>query len=224
MQRTTSQPNHSGWRRYLNVPPAHELPRRLPPVVLGLWLFGVGIAMMIAGDLGLAPWDVFHVGVGEVAGIDVGTVIILVGLVVVLGFFPLGERLGLGTILNAILIGVAVNVTTPLLGDPSGLGWRLLLTIFGPVVVAIGSGLYIGGGLGPGPRDGIMTGLANRGIPIAKARTAIELVVLVAGLLLTRDITLLGLGTLWFTFGIGPMVGFFLPRMTLAATTPSTNQ
>lgn len=190
-----------------------ETARRLPRVLLGLVGFGVGIALMIEGDLGLAPWDVFHKGVATQVGWSIGTVLILTSIVVVLGFLALGEKLGLGTILNAVVIGLVVDLSLPLLPTPGAVPARLAFTIGGPVLIALASGLYIGGGLGPGPRDGLMTGLAKRGIQVWKARTGIEMTVLAIGLFLGGTV---GIGTVWFTLGIGPMVQFFLPRLTLA--------
>ncbi len=192
--------------------PWAEILRRLPRVVLGLILFGVGIAFMVAGNLGLGPWDVFHQGVSDLIGVRIGTVTVAVGLIILLGFIPLREKVGVGTILNAFLIGMTVNVVLPLLGSPEAMWVRAALMVGGPVVIALGSGLYIGGGLGPGPRDGIMTGLSKRGIKISRARTGIEVTVLLAGIALGGSV---GIGTLWFALGIGPMVGYFLPKLTL---------
>ncbi len=188
--------------------------RRLPRVVSGLVLFGVGIAFMVAGDLGLGPWDVFHQGLADLTGIGIGTIILLVGLAILGLFVPLNEKIGLGTLLNAVLIGITVDIVLLWLSTPDSLPMRWLLMLSGPVLIALGSGLYIGGGLGPGPRDGVMTGLAKRGIRVSRARTGIEVTVLLAGLALGGSI---GVGTLWFTFGIGPMVGWFLPRLTMPA-------
>ncbi len=192
--------------------PARELLRRLPRVCFGLILFGVGIAMMVAGDLGLGPWDVFHQGLADLTGLGIGTIILIVGVVIVFGFIPLREKLGIGTVLNAVMIGATVDVVLTVLERPDSIVARALLMFFGPVVIAIGSGLYIGGGLGPGPRDGIMTGLARRGVKVAYARTGIEVSVLLAGLALGGSA---GLGTLWFALGIGPLVGYFLPRLAM---------
>lgn len=189
-----------------------ETVRRLPRVIVGLIFFGVGIALMVEGDLGLAPWDVFHKGVASQTGSSIGMVIIATSIVVVFGFLALGERLGLGTILNAVMIGLVVDASLPLLPTPSALPARLAFTIGGPILIAMASGLYIGGGLGPGPRDGLMTGLAKRGVQVWKARTGIEMTVLVIGLFLGGRV---GIGTVWFTLGIGPMVQFFLPRFSL---------
>lgn len=194
--------------------PWGETLRRLPQVLIGLIVFGVGIALMVVADLGLAPWDVLHQGISERTDLGIGTVIIAVGVLVVLGFVPLRERVGLGTLLNAIVIGLAANATLGVLDEPDALPIRIASMIAGPVIIAIGSGLYIGAGLGPGPRDGLMTGIARRGVPIWKARTVIEIVVLATGIALGGTV---GIGTLWFAAGIGPMIGWFLPRLTLTA-------
>lgn len=199
-------------KRHLLVLSVTETLRRLPRVLLGLVGFGVGIALMVEGDLGLAPWDVFHKGVATQIGWSIGTVLIITSIVVVFGFLALGEQLGLGTILNAVVIGLVVNASLPLLPTPSGLPMRLVFTMGGPVLIALASGLYIGGGLGPGPRDGLMTGLAKRGVTVWKARTGIEMTVLAIGLFLGGTV---GIGTVWFTLGIGPMVQFFLPKLSL---------
>lgn len=200
--------------------PLSELLRRLPRVVFGLYLFGAGIALMVEADLGLGPWDVFHQGVAAKTDIAIGTVIIITSVFVLLGFIPLREKVGLGTLLNVFLIGLSVNLTLALIPDVSAAATRVLLMIAGPIVIAIGSGFYIGGGLGPGPRDGLMTGLARHGIDVWKARLGIEMLVLLAGLLLGGTV---GIGTIWFALGIGPMVQYFLPRLTIAeaATVPA---
>lgn len=169
--------------------------------------------MMVAGDLGVAPWDVFHQGVARSTGASLGSVIILTGIVVVLGFIPLREALGVGTILNAVLIGVSADWTLGWLMRPDAISARIALTAAGPVVIALASGLYIGGGLGPGPRDGIMTGFARRGFAIWKVRTTLELSVMTLGVVLGGTI---GFGTAWFAVSIGPLVHFFLPRFSIA--------
>lgn len=181
-------------------------------MLAGLWLFGTGIAMMVASDLGLPPWDVFHQGMALTAGVSLGTVIIVTGLVLVLAFVPLRERLGLGTILNAVLIGVSVDWTLSWLARPDALWGRVALCAAGPVVVGLASGLYIGGGLGPGPRDGIMTGLSKRGFAVWKVRAALEVSVLVLGAVLGGTV---GFGTVWFAVSIGPLVQWFLPRLRM---------
>jgi uncharacterized membrane protein YczE len=185
---------------------------RLVRCVTGLALFGVGIALLLDADLGAAPWDVFHSGVTELTGIPVGTVIILTGVALLLLWIPLREQPGLGTILNAVEIGLVVDLVLPIVPEVDLLVVRAAMMIGGIVLIAIGSGLYIGAGLGPGPRDGLMTGLARRGISVRVARTSIELTVLALGVLLGGSI---GIGTAAFALGIGPLVQWFLPRLTM---------
>ena len=207
--RTTMRANHAGG----------ELRRRLPRLFLGLVLCGLGIASMVAADLGLGPWDVLHQGLSRLSGIPIGTTGIIVGLVVLGLWFPLRERPGLGTVLNVIVIGVVIDLTLLVLVTPAALSVRWVMMLAGPVLFAVGSGFYIGAGLGPGPRDGVMTGLARRGVPVGLARAAIELTVLLAGWLLGGTV---GAGTLAFALGIGPLVHVFLPRLSVpdAVATP----
>ncbi|MCR9246876.1 MAG: hypothetical protein NXI31_17725 [bacterium] len=193
----------------LLVLPWRETLRRLPQVIAGLWLFGTGIALMVQADLGVPPWDVFHQGLAQTMDLSLGTVIIIVGIAIVAAFVPLREQVGLGTLLNAILIGVAVDTTMTWLDRPESLAARITLCALGPLIVGLASGLYIGGGLGPGPRDGIMTGLSKRGFTTWKVRTAIEVTVLLIGMLLGGSI---GLGTAWFALSVGPFAQFFLRR------------
>lgn len=182
---------------------------RLARCLAGLGLFGAGISAIIAADLGLAPWDVFHQGVADLVGIGIGWVIVLTGLALLLVWVPLRQRPGLGTLLNALEIGITVNIVLPLLPEPDALVPRFALLAAGLVLMGIGSGLYIGAGLGAGPRDGIMMGLAARGVSVRLARTAVEILVLIAGIALGGSV---GIGTVAFTFGIGPLVQLFLPR------------
>lgn len=198
--------------RMLVLRPLRDTLLRLPQVVIGLWLFGMGVAFMVAGGLGTAPWDVFHQGVANVTGIRLGRIIMLTGIVVVLAFIPLRERVGLGTILNALLIGISVDQTLTWLQQPDAMWARLALTAAGPVTIGLASGLYIGGGLGPGPRDGIMTGFAKRGFAVWKVRTVLELSVMTIGIVLGGSF---GFGTAWFAVTIGPCVQFFLKRCTM---------
>ena len=180
--------------------------------MLGLAVFGVGIALLIDARLGAAPWDVFHTGVSELTGLPVGQVTIITGVVLLMLWIPLGETMGLGTILNAIEIGLVVDLVLPVLPEPELLAARTPMMFGGVVLIAIGSGLYIGAGLGPGPRDGLMTGFAKRGLSIRFARTAIEVTVLVIGIALGGAI---GIGTAVFALGIGPLVQIFLPRLQI---------
>lgn len=181
--------------------------------MFGLAVFGVGIALLIDAHLGAAPWDVFHTGVAELTGLGVGQVTIITGVALLMLWIPLGETVGLGTVLNAVEIGLVVDLVLPLLPEPELLVARTAMMLGGVVVIAIGSGLYIGAGLGPGPRDGLMTGFAKRGISIRFARTAIELTVLAIGVALGGAI---GIGTAVFALGIGPLVQFFLPRLRVS--------
>jgi uncharacterized membrane protein YczE len=205
----------------VSVPPVHRFvptdrpATRIARCVFGLGLFGVGIALIIAADLGAAPWDVFHTGVSELTGIPVGTVIVLTGLSLLLLWIPLRETPGLGTVLNAVEIGLVVDLVLPHLPEPTALAPRFAMMVAGIVLVGIGSGFYIGAGLGPGPRDGLMTGIARRGVSLHAARTGIEVTVLVVGVLLGGSI---GIGTAAFALGIGPLVHVFLPRLTVAPT------
>lgn len=194
-----------------------ELRRRLPRLLLGLVLCGWGIAAMVASELGLGPWDVLHQGLSVRSGIPIGTTGILVGMLVLIAWYPLRERPGLGTVLNVLVIGIVIDLTLLWLPTPGSLALRGLLLLAGPVLFAVGSGFYIGAGLGAGPRDGVMTGLARRGWPVGVARAAIELTVLVFGWVLGGTV---GIGTLVFAASIGPLVHWWLPRLRLHEVAP----
>ncbi len=182
--------------------------RRLPGLLAGLVVFGVGIAVMAASGAGLGPWEAFHQGIAGRTGLALGTISILVGIPVLALWWPLGERPGVGTILNVAFIGTATNVALPLLPHPGEPVLQLAMSACGVLLIGLGSGLYLAADLGPGPRDGLMTGLHHRfGWSIRRARTAIELAVLVAGFLLGGAI---GLGTILVAFAIGPVVQAFL--------------
>lgn len=196
--------------------PTDRLVERFVRCVAGLACFGLGISMFLTAELGLAPWDILHQGISRRSGLPVGVVIEITGVIILLLWIPLRERLGWGTLLNAIEIGLVVLLLSERLPHTDRLIPRLAYVVGAVVVVAIGSGLYIGAGLGPGPRDGLMLGLAKRGISVRVARTGVELSVLVIGLALGGEF---GVGTLAFTFGIGPTVQFFLPRLRLHAPT-----
>lgn len=167
---------------------------------------------MVIADLGLSPWDVFHQGVSHRTGIPIGTVVIITGLLLLLAWIPLRERIGIGTIANAIVIGVTLDLSLLVLPEElEVLAVRWASMLLGVMLVAIGSGFYIGAGLGPGPRDGLMTGITRRtGYPLGLVRGVLEVTVLAAGWLLGGTV---GVGTLVFAFGIGPLVQFFLTRL-----------
>lgn len=204
--------------------PSDRRTERIARCVAGLTLFGFGITLLLRAELGAAPWDVFHTGINELTGIPTGTVIIITGVALLLLWIPLRERPGLGTVLNATVIGAVVDLTLPLVPEVERLAIRIPLLAAGLLAVAIGSGAYIGAGLGPGPRDGLMTGLAKRSlagrpISIRVARTAVELTVLAVGIGLGGAI---GIGTAAFAFGIGPLVQLFLPRFSMSDAVTSS--
>jgi uncharacterized membrane protein YczE len=204
----------------LPIPRPPGLWPRLARLFFGLVLFGFGLALMVIADLGLSPWDVFHQGISQRTGIPIGTVVIITGLLLLVFWIPLKERIGIGTIANAIVIGITLDVSLlflPAQIDPLAVRWLSML--LGVLLVAIGSGFYIGAGLGPGPRDGLMTGLARiTGRPIALVRGLLEVSVLIIGWLLGGTV---GVGTLVFAFGIGPLVQYFLSRLqVIPATEP----
>ena len=183
--------------------PATFLPR-LPGLLVGLIAFGIGIALMARSGLGLGPWEAFHQGLGNHLGVPLGTIGIALGIPILALWWPLGERPGIGTVLNVVFIGSSTNVGLAVLPAASGVAAQLAELLAGIAVIAIGSGLYLAADLGPGPRDGLMTGLHHRfGWSIRRARTTVELTVLVLGYLLGGTI---GLGTVLFALGIGPLV------------------
>jgi uncharacterized membrane protein YczE len=193
-------------------PPAHELRRRLPRLMVGLVVFGLGIAFMVRSDLGLGPWDVLHQGVTNRTGIPIGTVGIIVGVLLLVTFPPLKERMGIGTIANTFVIGIVIDLTLLVMPEVGALVLRIVLMVAGILMIAVGSGWYIGSGLGPGPRDGLMTGIARLGPSIRVVRTGIEVSVLVLGWLLGGTV---GVGTVLFAVTIGPLVQLFLERLSL---------
>lgn len=193
--------------------------QRLARCVAGLAVFALGIRLVIAGDLGLSPWDVFHQGVSRHTGIGIGTCIIVVGVVLIAGNWALLDvRPGIGTILNAVEIGLVVNLIGDRLPHTEGIVGRLAYVVAGLLVVGLGSGLYLGADLGAGPRDGLMLGIGARGPSIRLARTLIESTVLVAGVALGGNV---GIGTVIFAVGIGPIVHATLPRFTLPPRRPT---
>jgi uncharacterized membrane protein YczE len=197
----------------LRVQPA----RRLTQLAIGLAAYGASAAFLVQARLGNMPWDVFHQGLGNHLGLDFGTVSVLVSVPVLLLWIPLRQRPGIGTVSNAVLVGVTADLTLHVLPSPSSLALRIFFLAFGIVLCAVASGLYIGARLGPGPRDGLMTGLAARGLSIRLARTGIEVLVVVAGFLLGGT---LGVGTLLYAVTIGPLVQVFLPWFTIRPAAP----
>jgi uncharacterized membrane protein YczE len=199
--------------RYLIPVRGERLPRRLVHLIVGLVLFGIGIGLMLQSDLGVPPWDVLHQGLARRFGMSVGVWSIIVSVGVLVLWLPLREPYGLGTLFNAVIIGVVIDVTAVVLPEANSTGIAWVMLIGGVVLIGIASGLYIGANLGPGPRDGLMTGIARRGPSIRLTRAVIEIAVLTAGWILGGT---LGIGTLVFALGIGPLVQYFLPRLHLA--------
>lgn len=194
------------------VVPRAELAVRLPRLLVGLVLCGVAIALMVNANLGLGPWDVLHQGISTRTGIPIGTVGILVGGVVLLAWLPIRERPGIGTIANVILIGLTIDVVRLWLPEPDGTAARWAFLLVGVFLFGPGSGLYIGAGLGAGPRDGLMTGIARRGPSVRLVRTLLELTALGVGLALGGTV---GVGTVLFALTIGPNVQWFLERVAV---------
>jgi len=193
---------------------AGRLGRRLPQLVIGLVLYGVSLAMMVRGAFGLAPWDVLHSGVTGYLPITLGQAVILLSFVVMLAWIPLREVPGLGTILNALLVGSAADLTLWLLDEPDSIVSRLALTVGGVLLCGLASALYIGAQFGRGPRDGLMTGLSRRtGLSLRLVRTGLEVSVVVLGLLLGG---VAGFGTVLYALAIGPLTQLMLPWCTVA--------
>ncbi len=196
----------------VTVPTWGELRRRLPQLLVGIPVLGVGIALTLQARLGVSPYDVLHQGIAAKTGLSVGTVVILVGLVILLFWIPLRQRPGLGTVVNTLTVGLVIDLALHVVPEPDLLAARIPLLVVGILVTGLGMGLYIGAGLGPGPRDGLMTGLAAKGFPLWAVRTALELAALAAGWFLGGNV---GVGTVAFAFSIGPLGHFFLAHLHL---------
>lgn len=195
-----------------------RLPRRLVQLYAGLVLYGLSMALFVASDLGVMPWDVLHQGLARHVGGTIGQWSILVGAVVLLGWIPLRERPGIGTVSNVVVIGLAIDASLAVLPDPHLLVVRIAYAATGLLLNAMATALYIGARLGPGPRDGLMTGLVRRtGGSVRLVRTSIEVVVVAVGWLLGGT---LGVATAGYAIGIGPLVQVFLPRFTVPEAAP----
>jgi uncharacterized membrane protein YczE len=197
---------------------AGRLPRRLAQLYAGLTLYGVSMAMMIRAELGLDPWDVFHYGVARHVDASFGTIVIVVGALVLLLWIPLRQWPGLGTVSNVVVIGLATDAALALLSTPDGLWARVLLLGGGILANGLAGAMYIGSQFGAGPRDGLMTGLVRRtGLSVRLVRTSLELAVLVIGWLLGGVV---GVGTVLYAVLIGPIVHVLLPRLTVDLAEP----
>lgn len=195
--------------------------RRLLQLLIGLWLFGVSVALLVRAELGLDPWDVLHQGIAERTGISIGLVVIATSLVVLIAWVPLRQCPGLGTLANVVLVGLSLDATLAVLPATTELPWQLAFLVVGILGNGVATGLYIGAGMGPGPRDGLMTGLAARGVSIRMARTAIEIAVLGLGWLLGGTV---GIGTLAYALAIGPLAHLLIPMFTIPARPIRTPQ
>jgi uncharacterized membrane protein YczE len=197
----------------------HRPVRRLAQLYAGLVLYGASMALQIRAGLGLDPWDVFHQGVADRTGLSFGTVVILTGAVVLLGWVPLRQRPGVGTISNVLVIGLAVDATLALLPGAGSTPVAVAMLLAGVGLNGVASGAYIGAGLGPGPRDGLMTGLVRRtGGSVRAVRMTIEVSVLAAGAALGGTV---GVGTVVYALSIGPLVHVLLPRLTVPQPVPA---
>jgi uncharacterized membrane protein YczE len=190
-----------------------RLPRRLVDLYVGLVAYGVSMALLLHSSLGNMPWDVLHQGIAERVPLSLGAVTVVVGALVLLAWVPLRERPGLGTVSNVVVIGVVVDAGLAVLPEPSAWGWRIAFAISGIGLNAVGTALYIGARLGPGPRDGLMTGIVARtGWSVRRVRTSIEVAVVATGWALGGT---LGPATVAYALLVGPLVHPLLPRLTV---------
>jgi uncharacterized membrane protein YczE len=194
------------------IRPSLSLAARVVQLFVGLTLFGCTLALMVRAGLGLAPWDVLAQGVAKHTGVEIGWVVIVIGAIVLLAWIPLRQAPGFGTVANVIVVGAVGNGALAIVPAPHGLALEMLYMLAGVLINGIATGMYIGAGLGPGPRDGLMTGWARRGrFSLRTARTIIEVTVLIAGFALGGTV---GLGTALYAICIGPLAGYFIPRFS----------
>ncbi|MBH0130143.1 YitT family protein [Salinibacterium sp. NK8237] len=195
--------------------PRFTMTRRIVQLGIGLFLYGFAIALMIRAEVGVGPWDVLGQGVSLTTGIPFGFVTNIIGLVVLLLWIPIRQKPGIGTVFNVALVGPSAQLGLWMLPEIEGLALRILVFAAGLLLLGIATGLYLGARFGPGPRDGLMTGIHRRyGGKIWVVRSSIELVVLSIGAFLGGD---LGWGTLAFALLIGPIVHFTIPRLMVPA-------
>jgi len=198
---------------------AGRLPRRLVQLYVGLWLYGVSLALMVLGDIGLAPWDVLHSGFIRHVPITLGQAVVLFSFVVLVLWIPLREKPGLGTVSNALVVGLAADATLAMFDASDGIAARIALMAGGIVLCGLATALYIGAQLGRGPRDGLMTGLARRtGLSIRLVRTVIEVTVVLIGLALGG---VLGVGTVAYALTIGPIAQWMMPWFLVDLRAPA---
>ena len=196
----------------VSFPSPAELRQRLPRLLAGIVVLAGGIALMLQARLGVSAYDVLHQGLSKLTGLSFGTVVVLLGLAILVVWIPIGQRFGIGTVVNTVTVGFIVDAFVGVLPAPGALALRWPMLLGGIVITAFGMGLYIGAGLGPGPRDGLMTGIAAKGYPLWAVRTGLELSALASGWALGGNV---GVGTVLFAFGIGPLGHWFLARLHL---------
>ncbi|WP_292673744.1 hypothetical protein [Nocardioides sp.] len=201
---------------------AGRLGRRLPQLYVGLVLYGVSLALMVRGALGLAPWDVLHSGLIRHVPITLGQAVVVMSFVVLVLWVPLRETPGIGSISNAFVVGFSADATLWLLDRPDAIAARVALTVGGVALCGLASAMYIGAQLGRGPRDGLMTGLARRtGLSIRLVRTLLEVTVVLIGLALGG---VLGLGTVLYALAIGPLTQLMLPTWIVELPAPPSRR
>ena len=195
------------------------LTRRLVQLYLGLALYALSMGLFVQAHLGVMPWDVLHQGLARWVPLSFGTVTIAVGVVVLLAWIPLRQKPGLGTVSNVVVIGIVVDAVLRVLAAPEAMGWRVTFLVLGVALNATATALYIGARMGPGPRDGLMTGLVARtGLPTRLVRTGIEVAVVALGWALGGT---LGVGTVVYALAVGPLVHPLLPMLRVPERTLS---
>ena len=200
------------YSQVLRFPNRREIVRRFPPLIAGVALIGFSISISVRAKLGVAPWDVLHQGLAKATHTSIGLVLVLVGFVVLLAWIPLRQHLGIGTILNTLSVGPIANLGLAWIPEQHSLPARIGLLVLAIVGFGLGGGLYIGCGLGPGPRDGLMTAITARGYRLWVVRTIIECSALVVGFLLGGKV---GIGTVVIALTIGPLTHAGLRRFHL---------
>lgn len=194
--------------------PADARPRRFIQLGIGLLLYGFSAGLLVEADLGLDPWDVLHQGTAERVGLPIGITTIAISVLVLLLWIPLRQKPGFGTLSNAVVVGLAIDATLYVFPEPNSLPVRGVVLVVAIVLNGVATGLYIGAGMGPGPRDGLMTGLAARGHSLRVVRTLLEVTVLAAGWRLGGTV---GVGTVAYALAIGPLAHIFIPLFTVGS-------
>jgi uncharacterized membrane protein YczE len=204
--------------RLLAPIPPDRRPRRFAQLLTGLLLYGVTASMLVLARLGLDPWDVLHQGLAHTFGLGIGTWAIIASVIVLVAWWPLRQRPGVGTLANALVVGLVIDLMLALVAPPHALWARIALLVGGVVGNGVATGLYIGAGLGPGPRDGLSTGIAGRGHSMRVVRTSIEATVLVTGYLLGGTV---GIGTVVYALAIGPITHQTIPALAIGRPSSS---